>query len=166
MCRLFHRTFLLLGSNQGNKKHYIEKANCLISRKCGEIVTQSSFYFSESWGYDDEDYLNQAIELRTFLSPQQLLNQTQGIEKELGRTTKTTDHYQARPIDIDILFYENCIIENPNLTLPHPRLHLRNFVLQPLKEIIPDFVHPTLNKTITDLYEDCTDMGKVWQTSL
>lgn len=158
-----HHAFLLLGANQGEKKVVIEKAICLISSEDTQIVTRSTYYFSQSWGYDDANYLNIAIEVRTQLSPEQLLEATQAIEKELGRTTKTTNHYEARPIDIDILFYDNWILKSTELTIPHPRLHLRNFVLQPLKEIATNFVHPVLQRTISELAVNCTDKGKVWK---
>ncbi len=158
-----HQAFLLLGSNQGDRKYLLARAICLISRNCGKIVTQSSYFFSESWGYEDKDYVNQAVKLQTKLSPEQLLKETQAIEKELGRRTKTTDHYEARPIDIDILFYDNVILDTPTLTIPHPRLHLRNFVLQPMQEIAPKLIHPVLQKSMRELAEKCEDKGRVWQ---
>lgn len=163
MLQPYFCVFLLLGSNQGNKKDFIERAVSAISSECGQIVTASSYYFSESWGYDDEDYLNQALEINTQLSAKKLLQRTQHIEKKLGRETKTTTHYEARPIDIDILFFENYCIETPSLTIPHPRLHLRNFVLQPLQEIAPNFIHPLLHQSISELAENCPDKGTVWK---
>lgn len=163
MSQTFHTALLLLGANQGNKKLQLQKAICSISNNCGKIVTQSGLYFSESWGYYDENYLNQAIKINTSHSPQELLSETQLIEKQLGRTSKTTHNYQSRPIDIDILFYDAIIIQSSNLAIPHPRLHLRNFALQPLMEIAPDFIHPILCKTITKLATNCPDTGKVWQ---
>lgn len=161
--QLSHIAFLLLGSNQGDKKNYLEQAVSLISTTCGEIVTQSAYYFSESWGYEDADYLNRAISISTRLSPEALLCKTQSIERQLGRISKTTEQYQARTIDIDILFYDALIKNTEKLTIPHPRLHLRNFVLKPLEEIAPHFVHPILQKPITELTQKCPDTGKVWR---
>lgn len=163
MVHTFHIAFLLLGSNQGNRIHYLQNATRSISNTCGDIVTPSSYFFSSSWGYDDEDYINQALKIHTKLSPTELLMATQTIEKALGRSSKTTDHYEARPIDIDILFYDNLIINTKRLSIPHPRLHLRNFVLQPLMEIAPNFTHPILQETISELATQCPDTGKVWK---
>lgn len=157
-----HTAFLLLGSNIEDRKSYIKKAISLISSNNNKVVTSSDYYFSESWGYDDEDYLNLALEIQTPLSPTELLSTTQCIEKTVGRTAKTQKGYEARIIDIDILFYENKIIETSKLTLPHPRLHLRNFVLFPLAEIAPNFQHPVFEKTIEELKTNCKDNGKVW----
>ncbi len=103
------------------------------------------------------------MEITTELSPQELLSATQTIEKQLGRVSKTTTHYEARPIDIDILFFDDLIIETENLTIPHPRMHLRNFALQPLLEIAPNFMHPILQKEIKELAKSCKDTGKVWK---
>ncbi|PVX50103.1 2-amino-4-hydroxy-6-hydroxymethyldihydropteridine diphosphokinase [Balneicella halophila] len=163
MYQFSHTAFLLLGSNQGDRKLYLKNAVCSISSTCGDIVTQSSYFFSESWGYEDENYINLAIELRTELSPTELLKATQLIEKDLGRTSKTTDQYEARPIDIDILFYDEITLATEQLILPHPRLHLRNFVIQPLQEIAPNFIHPVLHQSITELAKNSTDDGKVWR---
>ncbi|MBS9767816.1 MAG: 2-amino-4-hydroxy-6-hydroxymethyldihydropteridine diphosphokinase [Flavobacteriaceae bacterium] len=158
-----HTAFLLLGSNQGDRKAFLDQAIYSISRNLGEIVTLSSHFFSKSWGYNDEDYVNQAVKIETFFSPNALLTETQAIEKALGRTTKTTDHYESRPIDIDILFYDSLILDAENLTIPHPRLHLRNFVLEPMKEIAPNLIHPIFKKSIKELAEICEDTGVVWQ---
>ncbi len=158
-----HQAFLLLGSNQGDRKDFLEQAVFHISRNCGKIVTQSSYFFSESWGYKDENYVNQAVKITTNLSPKRLLIATQAIERKLGRTIKTLDHYEARPIDIDILFYDDVILETQTLTIPHPRLHLRNFALQPMLEIAPHLIHPILQKNIQELAEICEDTGKVWK---
>lgn len=160
---LSHNCFLLLGTNKGKKEEQLVNAIQHISRICGKVVTESPAFFSESWGYNDDTYLNQAIEISTTLSPMKLLKALQDIEIKMGREHKTTTHYEARTIDIDIILFENKIIDNKELTIPHPRMHLRNFVLQPLLTIAPKAKHPILNKTIEQLAKDCTDKGKVWK---
>lgn len=165
MSKELHQVLLLLGSNQGNLKALLHRAICEISLTIGEIVTISSVFFSKSWGYDDNNYANQVVLLRSSLSPMEILKHTQKIEKQLGRTKKTTTHYTARPIDIDILFYDNEIIENATLTIPHPRLHLRNFTLVPLCEIAPKWIHPILKKDVQTLLKTSTDLGEVWKDS-
>lgn len=163
MSKKVHQVLLLLGSNQGNKKALLREAIYHISLTVGEIVTTSSVFFSKSWGYDDDDYANQVILLVSEYAPMDILKATQDIEKKLGRTSKTTTHYTARPIDIDILFYGSKTIDNEKLTIPHPRLHLRNFTLIPLCEIVPKWVHPTLKKDMQTLLEHSPDKGKVWK---
>lgn len=160
---LMQNSFLLLGSNLGNKEEQLTQAISLISRSSGNIVTKSPLFFSEAWGYNDATYLNQAIEISTSLSPYELLHSLQKIEKQLGRTTKTTTHYQARTIDIDIILFADNIISSEDLTIPHPRMHLRNFVLQPLLSIAPNAIHPIFKKTIDELANETPDKGKVWR---
>ncbi|HFA50212.1 MAG TPA: 2-amino-4-hydroxy-6-hydroxymethyldihydropteridine diphosphokinase [Bacteroidetes bacterium] len=147
---------LLTGANLGDRFSTLEKAAQLLSTRVGEILNISSLYETEPWGnVDQPGYLNQALEMETPLSPAQLLRATQQIENELGRTRQVK--WEARLIDIDILFYENKIIESPGLTVPHPHLHRRNFVLVPMLEIAPLKEHPVFKKTIEDLYEASED---------
>ena len=154
--------YILLGSNMGNKIRLLQEAAALIDRLAGKIVQYSSFYESEPWGFEsDEWFINQVVVIRTSLSPEQLLKTTQEIERTLGRTTYRPtvggERYTSRPIDIDILFYEEMIINTPALTIPHPLLHERLFTLQPLAEIAADLIHPLFQKNITILLEDCND---------
>jgi len=154
--------YLLLGGNIGNSKTIFDEAQNLIVQKIGCLIKQSSDYQSEAWGFESSSlFLNRVIIIKTKLSPFELLEQTQKIELLLGRKNKTKESYESRIIDIDILFYEKQTIQTKKLTIPHPRLHLRNFTLLPLLEITPYFVHPFLKKTITKLYSECPDTSNV-----
>ena len=151
--------FLLLGGNLGHIQNNFIQAISIISESCGSISQKSRLYKSKAWGFKaDELFLNQVIEIKTDLSATALLKETQAIEKKIGRKEKTQkENYSSRLIDIDILFFNSKIIETDDLSIPHPRLHLRNFTLLPLNEIIPNFVHPGLGKTILWLTEHSTD---------
>ena len=145
--------YLSLGSNLGDRLENITEALVFIAKKVGDVTKVSDFYETMPWGfYSKSKFLNVAAEVVTNLQPLNLLSITQEIEKEIGRKEKSVNGvYKDRMIDIDILFYEHQIIESPDLTIPHPLLHKRQFVLQPLAEIAPDFVHPVLKKTIREL---------------
>jgi 2-amino-4-hydroxy-6-hydroxymethyldihydropteridine diphosphokinase len=128
--------YLSLGSNLGNKKKNLEDALSLISDLVGHVCRVSSFIETEPWGFDSKNtFLNAACLVETALTPEQCLNITQEIERKLGRTAKSGDSYEDRPIDIDLLSYDNLNINTPELTLPHPRMHEREFVMIPLQEI-------------------------------
>ena len=128
--------YLSLGSNLGNRKKNLEDALSLISELVGHVCRVSSFIETEPWGFDSKNtFLNAACLVETSLTPEQCLDITQDIERRLGRTAKSSDCYVDRPIDIDLLSYDNLIINTPELTLPHPRMHEREFVMIPLKEI-------------------------------
>ncbi len=153
---------LLLGGNLGNIKSNFENALILISKNIGSISKSSNIYQSHAWGFESKNlFLNQVILVETRISPQELLVQTQKIENKIGRKEKTENlKYSSRLIDIDILFYNNEIIESDQLTIPHPRLHLRNFTLFPLREILPKYFHPKLKKNITWLTENSEDKSE------
>lgn len=146
--------YLGLGSNLGDKRNNIEKVLALIAERVGDILALSRFYETLPWGYESsETYLNAVAGIETSLQPEDLLFSTQDIEREIGRTKKTIDgEYHDRLIDIDLLLYGNLVIQTPQLTIPHPLMHQREFVLQPLSEISPDLIHPVLGKTIAELY--------------
>lgn len=149
--------YLILGGNKGKSIESIEKANQLISSKAGVITKKSNIFVTKAWGNTQQpDFLNQAIAITTELSPLYLLSTLLSIEQELGRT-RTTEKWVERTIDIDILFFNNEIINLPNLKVPHPYLHERKFVLVPLNELCPEFLHPTLNRTVKDLLTLCQD---------
>lgn len=148
--------YLSLGSNNGDRIGYIQQATSLLGAvEAISIIRTSAFYETEPWGMHSENwFVNAVVELKTSLSPDELLAECCRVENVLGRTDKTSEEYKDRTIDIDILFYGKEIISGDNLTIPHKYLHLRAFALVPLLELIPDFEHPLLHKTISELYDD------------
>lgn len=155
---------LLLGSNLGDRVAFLEAAIEGIAATCGKIVQRSSIYESEVWGSADQnDYLNIAVVLQTTLSPEALLQCCQQIEKANGR--ERTGKWAARTLDVDILFYDDQIIDLPHLQIPHPLLHERRFVLIPLAEIIPDFRHPQNGFSVQEMRSLCADSGwvRLWK---
>lgn len=148
--------YLSLGSNQGDRIGYIQQATSLLNLTDNiAIVRTSAFYESEPWNMSTETwFVNAVIEIKTSLTPKELLTECRRIERQLGRTPKESTGYADRTIDIDILFYGKEIIQEENLTIPHKYLHLRAFTLVPLLELIPDFEHPVLHKTISELHSD------------
>lgn len=145
--------YLGLGANLGQREKTLQRAIERIQETIGPIVARSSFHYSEPWGFSSENaFLNACLITETDLDARACLRLTQNIEKELGRTMKTENaQYHDRLIDIDILFYDNLILNEKDLTIPHPLLHQREFVLKPLNEIAGDFKHPILHKSITEL---------------
>ena len=153
---------LSLGSNLGNRLEFLQQAINLINLRSGTITNISNFYESEPWGFNCENYfLNATVKLVTSLSPLDLLIELQKIEKLLGRKNKTKDSYESRTIDIDIIFYENVIIQTPQLTIPHPLMHKRKFVLVPLNEIAPNWMHPIFKLNVQQLLEICPDITNI-----
>jgi len=149
--------YLSLGSNIGDKLNNIETSVKFIIDEIGDVLAISKMYRTSAWGFKSENYfLNNVIKLETKLNPQDLLLKIQSIEKELGRE-RLTSGYSDRTIDIDILFYEDEIIEEENLIIPHPLLQDRNFVIYPLNDIASDYFHPIHKKTVSELFTDCTD---------
>ncbi len=146
--------YLGLGSNIGDRLAFIRKALTLIAERVGEILTLSNYYESPPWGYDSTaSYQNLVLAISTELNPLSLLTATLEIEKKVGRQHKTLNgNYQDREIDIDILLYDDLILQTPALTIPHPLMHQRPFVLKPLAEIAPHLIHPILKKSIAELY--------------
>ncbi|MFN2428608.1 MAG: 2-amino-4-hydroxy-6-hydroxymethyldihydropteridine diphosphokinase [Cryomorphaceae bacterium] len=150
-----------LGSNLGNRLDFLKEASRRLEA-CGKIQKASSIVESKSWGYEDSSpYLNAVIKINTNWNPEELYELISKIEHDLGRERDDSDGYSARKIDIDILYYGNRHISTENLEIPHPRLHIRNFVLLPLAEIAPSFIHPILKKTSTDLLKESPDEGLV-----
>ncbi len=149
----YRSCYISLGSNLGDKKQNLEHAIQLIAERAGTLSAISSIYETEPWGYESLNiFCNMVIKIETQLSPTQLLHISQKIEKEMGRTKKSSGtNYQDRIIDIDLIMYDDVIIETPELVLPHPRFHERLFVMYPLNEIAPDLIHPVLQKTIREL---------------
>lgn len=155
------RTFLILGGNVGNRYEYLEQARFLIETKIGFIRLKSSVYETEPWGFTDEKlFLNQVVEVCTLLNPFEVLVQIHSIETFLGRE-RGNERYVARTMDIDILLYSKMIINTPELTIPHPEMLKRNFVLTPLDEIAADVIHPVANQTIHELLASSMDQCKI-----
>jgi 2-amino-4-hydroxy-6-hydroxymethyldihydropteridine diphosphokinase len=154
--------YLLTGSNLGQREEFLQKALEQISLRAGRCSGVSSLYETAPWGKTDQpSFLNQAIELETSLSPQELLNVLLEIELELGRTRQ--EKYGPRTIDIDILLYGNEVIQEPQLQIPHPQLGNRRFALLPLLELAPELAHPVTGISIKALLDQCPDEGLVHQ---
>ena len=155
--------FVLLGSNLGDRELLVNQASKMIGERCGKIVAKSRLYESEPWGFKSEHwFLNQVVKVETALSPDDLMKELLEIEKELGRDRSVPhEGYVSRPMDLDILYFGNEIIDNQMVTAPHPRLHERRFTLLPLCDVAPDFVHPVMKKTNLQLLDECQDAGKV-----
>jgi len=158
MLLLMSETYLLLGGNIGDTKAILNDAIKLIVSLCGIVLKKSSIYKSEAWGFKSEQaFLNQVILLQTKLSPEVLLHTILSIEQQLGRERNTNEGYSSRLIDIDILFYDNQIINQESIIVPHPLLHKRRFTLLPLNEIAKDYMHPIFNKSVNELLLECKD---------
>ena len=153
---------VIFGSNTGDRQKTIEKAEALLSERAGILLKSSSYYETEPWGFECNDsFLNRIATFDTSLSPQEFLDICLDIEQELGRIRLDRARYQSRTIDIDLLFCDSLSLNTPQLIVPHPRLAERNFVLVPLCEIMPDFIHPVLRKSIRQLLDICPDNCKV-----
>lgn len=151
--------YLLLGGNLGDREAVIVKAIALLNRKVGTVNQVSSFFETEPWGMINvQNFLNIALKLSTKLTAFELLHVLLVIEEQLGRKRNPLiTEYESRPIDIDILFYGSAVIQSLRLTVPHPRLQERKFVLVPLCEIAPEFIHPVFQKSIFTLLNECQD---------
>lgn len=155
--------YILLGSNLGNRQGLVNQACRMIGERCGKVAAKSCLYESEPWGFKSEHwFLNMVLEINTPLPPDELMKTLLTIEKELGRD-RVTPHegYVSRPMDLDILYYGNKVIDTQMVVVPHPRLHQRRFTLLPLCDVAPGFVHPTMNLTNRQLLEMCDDTCKV-----
>ena len=144
--------YLALGTNIGNKRRNMITAAALLAERVGDVLALSGFYETEPWGFQSENtFLNAALQLETALSPLEILKATQEIEIEMGRTQKSNGAYHDRIIDIDILLYDDLVLQTPELTLPHPLMHERLFVMEPLAEIAPNVIHPVFKKPVISL---------------
>jgi 2-amino-4-hydroxy-6-hydroxymethyldihydropteridine diphosphokinase len=157
-----HKAYLLLGSNLGQRETNLQMARSLIENSVGVILQSSKVYESAAWGKEDQpDFLNQVIIIHTSFNPYALLEKLGWIEKSLGRLREVK--WGERIIDIDILFYEDEIIKDKALTIPHPGIPNRRFTLIPLNEIAPTLIHPQLDRTVSQLLTECEDKLKVWE---
>ena len=153
---LFKNIFLLLGSNLGDRLANLNQSGNLIQLQLGPIIKQSSVYETAPWGKSDQpNYLNQALQIETHLKPQELLSACLTIERLMGR--HRDEKWGARLIDIDIVYFDDRIINSNELIVPHPRMTERKFVLTPLVEINPGFVHPVIKKNNRELLNVCKD---------
>lgn len=151
------KAFLSVGSNSGDRSLFIQQSLSALEQYSIEITAVSSLYESPSWGFESTPFLNACLCVKTELSPKELLRVLLAIESKFGRLRSKGQGYQDRTLDLDILFYENQIIETPDLTIPHPRMTNRNFVLLPMTEIAAHFIHPVLDKDMETLLRQSTD---------
>lgn len=154
---LMHQVYLLLGGNQGHVPTTMKAVSRRLVKLAGRVNARSGLYATEPWEMDTTDvFLNQAIGLQTHLDPISLMKALLRLESAFGRV-RNPGVMDGRPIDIDIMFYEQQVISSADLVIPHPRLHLRRFALQPLSEIAPGLIHPVFGKSIAALLEECPD---------
>ena len=150
------KVYFSIGSNKGNRSGLINEAIDNIDIIIGKVMLKSSIYETKSWGFNSNNFYNICILVESELTPDLILNKILTIEKDMGRLKKT-DQYSDRFIDIDILFFDNMVINSKNLEIPHPRIQLRKFVLTPMLELTPDLIHPILKKSIRQLEIECVD---------
>ncbi|MGZ3939465.1 MAG: 2-amino-4-hydroxy-6-hydroxymethyldihydropteridine diphosphokinase [Flavisolibacter sp.] len=151
-----NEVYLLTGGNMGDRRQHLLQAKTEIKNRCGNLLEESSVYETAAWGNEEQEpFLNQVLKIETEQTPQELLRSVLQIEEDLGR--KRALKYGPRTIDIDILFFNDQIVEQPGLSIPHPQIQKRRFVLVPLNEIAAHKVHPVLNKNMAQLLSECPD---------
>ena len=155
------QAIISLGSNLGNRLELLQKALILIENQLIKVDALSSLYESPAWGFEGSPFYNACAKIKTDLNPVELLKVFLQIEEKLGRFRGTKQGYAARQIDLDLLFYDDFVFSSDYLTLPHPRLQLRNFVLVPLEEIVPKWEHPVFKKTISQLLKQSPDQDRL-----
>ena len=152
-----NKAYISLGSNQGQRIQGIRNAVVQIQKRIGVLTNLSSIYETPAWGFEGPNFLNACIGIQTGLKPMEVLENLLAIEQQMGRKRSLERAYRSRTLDLDLLFYEDQVIDNENLKLPHPRLELRKFILCPMCEIDPDFLHPRLGKSLSNLLRICKD---------
>jgi 2-amino-4-hydroxy-6-hydroxymethyldihydropteridine diphosphokinase len=154
-----NKVYLLIGGNMGDRLQNLRQSIERLSA-CGTVIQQSAVYETEAWGKtEQEPFLNQALLLQTNLRAQNLITAILSIEEDMGRSR--SEKYGPRIIDIDILFYNSDVIQEPHLRIPHPEVQNRRFALVPLHEIAPGLIHPVLHKSIQQLLDECPDKLEV-----
>jgi len=152
--------YLSIGSNIGNRQELLARTRKRIMEKIGPISQESSVYETESWGFDGNPFLNQVISVESGLDPKEVLEEIINIEEKFGRKRKGKK-YENRIIDIDILFYNDEIVRDARLVVPHKEIENRKFILEPLNEIAPRMIHPVIEKEINTILKECKDQKKV-----
>lgn len=153
---------LITGGNVGDAEQTLGEAARLINAEVGRVVRHSQIYRTKAWGFEAEDFRNQVLVVESELEPMQVLDVVNDIERRLGRDraveqmekSATGARYASRSIDIDILFYDDLVVESERLTLPHPRIAEREFVLEPLAEVAAEWLHPTSGKSVQQMYDE------------
>jgi len=155
-----HITVIHIGSNVGKREKYLYACKVMLEETVGRITKSSMIYKTEAWGKKDQnEFLNQAFQIETQLGLEDLLAACQRIEARLERDRSI--RWGPRTIDLDIIFYDRVSIDRNHLCVPHPRMHLRNFVLYPVAEIVPEYIHPVLLQTVLELKEASKDLSHV-----
>lgn len=159
----YNSLLLSVGGNIGDTTEQFGRLWQLLNERVGKVTVVSPYYKTAPWGFEsDHTFTNAAAEVLTTLAPIEVLDATQEIERLLGRTSKSEDGiYHDRTIDIDLIAYNDIVMQTERLTLPHPLMEKRRFVLQPLYDIAPDWVHPLLHRSVRQLLEECADKTEV-----
>lgn len=160
-----HQVILSLGSNQGNRLENIEHCIDLLHQEVGTVVKVSSLFESDSWGFSSDSFYNCAVLIHTHKNPQKLLKNILKVEKKLGRVRTESSDYQPRVIDVDMISFDDEIIESESLQIPHKHLQDRLFVLLPMMEVVSDWTHPISQKSISDILKECKDEGNCIKVS-
>jgi 2-amino-4-hydroxy-6-hydroxymethyldihydropteridine diphosphokinase len=156
------KVFVLQGSNEGDRKEILDLSLIELTKRVGGVLSVSSVYESEPWGFEAKQwFLNRIVVLESALDPLNILEILLTIESEFGRKRIADGRYHTRTLDLDILLINQQILSLPTLTIPHPQLQNRRFTLWPLAELVPDFNHPVLNKSISELLIECPDKSEV-----
>lgn len=162
------RVVFLTGSNAPDRNEVLRRTADVLARRVGEVEMASQIYGSEPWGFHAEEmFSNQALVLQTTLTPIEVLDEALATEQEVGRDRAseqvekqiTGERYASRVVDVDVMFYDDEVIDTPRLKLPHPLLHVREFALEPLCEIMGDYRHPVLGKSLSTIYEELKGIG-------
>lgn len=161
-----HKAIFSLGSNLGNRRLLLQKAIYLLGERLGSIESVSKVYQTPAWGFKGDDFFNCCVSISTSMEPMLIMDAIESIEQQLGRERFNDQQYHSRTIDIDLLFLDYFVINTERLTLPHPHIQSRKFVLAPLMDIAKEFIHPILKKSIESLYQDCKDDSILTETDL